>query len=154
MQSGLLKRIEEKENERDSFELQISNVNLSHIDEREKNMVRMTLPSDHACFPVFSLNEKIKNIQVILFQLLQRIEVERKTSQLAQREFESNIRQKQSELYGIEQNIKAVNREKDIMAGDSEDRVKLSLKKAELEIHKKKQRKMQVKSLSFLFFLG
>jgi hypothetical protein len=40
MQSGILKRIEEKENERDSFELQISNVNLSHIDEREKNMVR------------------------------------------------------------------------------------------------------------------
>nr|XP_048333256.1 DNA repair protein RAD50 isoform X2 [Ziziphus jujuba var. spinosa] len=109
IKSGLLKRIEEKENERDSFELQISNVNLSHIDEKEKNM---------------------------------RIEVERKTSQLADREFESIIRQKQSELYGIEQNIKAVNREKDIMAGDSEDRVKLSLKKAELENHKKKQKKI------------
>lgn len=97
--------------------------------------------------------QKLNNI-VILFQLLQRIEVERKTSQLADREFESIIRQKQSELYGIEQNIKAVNREKDIMAGDSEDRVKLSLKKAELENHKKKQKKMQVKSLSFLFFSG
>lgn len=78
----------------------------------------------------------------MIFYLLQRIEVERKTSQLAEREFESNIRQKQSELYSIEQNIKAVNREKDIMAGDSEDRVKLSLKKSELENHKKKQRKM------------
>lgn len=40
MQSGILKRIEEKENERDSFELRISNVNLSHIDEKEKNLVR------------------------------------------------------------------------------------------------------------------
>ncbi|PON95475.1 DNA repair protein Rad50 [Trema orientale] len=109
IKSGLLKRIEEKENERDSFELQISNVNLSHIDEREKNM---------------------------------RIEVERKTNQLAEREFESNIRQKQSELYTIEQKIKALNREKDIMAGDSEDRVKLSLKKSELENHKKKHRKI------------
>ncbi|KAF3456639.1 hypothetical protein FNV43_RR01293 [Rhamnella rubrinervis] len=109
IKSGLLKRIEEKELERDASELQISNVNISHIDDREKNM---------------------------------RIEVERKTSQLAEREFESNIRQKQSELYSIEQNIKAVNREKDIMAGDSEDRVKLSLKKAELENHKKKQRKI------------
>ncbi|XP_062165203.1 DNA repair protein RAD50 [Alnus glutinosa] len=109
IKSGILKRIEEKENERDSFELQISNVNLSHIDEREKNM---------------------------------RIEVERKTNQLAEREFESNIRQKQSELYSIEQKIKAVNREKDIMAADSEDRVKLSLKKAELENHKKKHKKI------------
>ena len=38
-QRGILKRIEEQENERDSFERQISNVNLSHLDEREKNMV-------------------------------------------------------------------------------------------------------------------
>ena len=43
MQGGILKRIEEKDNERDSFELQNSHVNLSHIDEREKNTVRMTL---------------------------------------------------------------------------------------------------------------
>lgn len=41
MQSGIIKRIKEKEKERDSFEIQISNVDLSHIDEREKNMVRM-----------------------------------------------------------------------------------------------------------------
>lgn len=43
VQSGILKRIEEKKNERDSFELQIANVSLSHIDEREKNMVRISL---------------------------------------------------------------------------------------------------------------
>ncbi|XP_031379425.1 DNA repair protein RAD50 isoform X1 [Punica granatum] len=106
---GILRRIQEKEIERDTFELQISNVDLSHIDEREKSM---------------------------------RIEVERKTNQLAEREFESVIRQKQSELYSLEQNIKALNREKDIMAGDSEDRVKLAIKKAELENHKKKHRKI------------
>ena len=45
IQSGILKRIEEKENERNSFELEISNVNLTHIDEREKNMVMMLLPN-------------------------------------------------------------------------------------------------------------
>lgn len=78
----------------------------------------------------------------IISWLLQQIEVERKTNQLAEREFESTIRQKQSDLYGIEQKIKAVNREKDVMAGDSEDRVKLALKKAELDSHKKKHRKM------------
>lgn len=36
------------------------------------------------------------------------------------------------------------------MAGDSEDRVKLALKKAELENHKKKHRKMSV--IFFYFF--
>ncbi|XP_050216899.1 DNA repair protein RAD50 [Mercurialis annua] len=109
IKNGILNRITEKEHERASFEEQISHVNLSHIDEREKNT---------------------------------RIEVERKTSQLAERSFESNIRQKQSELYGIDQQIKVLNREKDILAGDSEDRVKLSLKKAELENHKKKHKKI------------
>ncbi|KAK9177622.1 hypothetical protein WN943_026810 [Citrus x changshan-huyou] len=109
IKAGILKHIKEKENERDSFELQISNLNLSHIDERENKM---------------------------------RIEVERKTNQLAEREFEINIRQKQSELFAIDQKIKALNREKDVLAGDSEDRVKLALKKAELENHKKKHKKI------------
>lgn len=45
MQRGIMKRIEEKESERDSFELQISHVDLSHIDEREKNMVGYSLPA-------------------------------------------------------------------------------------------------------------
>ncbi|GAV92652.1 LOW QUALITY PROTEIN: hypothetical protein CFOL_v3_36030 [Cephalotus follicularis] len=108
IKAGIFKRIKEKESELDSFELQISDVNLSHIDEREKNL---------------------------------RIEI-RKTDQLDERKFQLNICEKQSELYGIEQKIKALNREKDIMAGDSEDRVKLSLKKVELENHKKKHRKM------------
>lgn len=45
MQRGIMKRIEEKEGERDSFELQISHVDLSHIDEREKNMVGCTRPT-------------------------------------------------------------------------------------------------------------
>ncbi|KAH9649604.1 DNA repair protein RAD50 [Citrus sinensis] len=109
IKAGILKHIKEKENERDSFELQISNLNLSHIDERENKM---------------------------------RIEVERKTNQLAEREFEINIRQKQSELFAMDQKIKALNREKDVLAGDSEDRVKLALKKAELENHKKKHKKI------------
>ncbi|XP_027116885.1 DNA repair protein RAD50 isoform X1 [Coffea arabica] len=106
---GILKRIEEKENERDSFERQISNVNLSHLDEREKNM---------------------------------RIEMERKTKHLSEREFESSIQKKQSEIHSLEPKIKALNREKDIMVADSEDRVKLSIRKAELENLKKKLKKI------------
>lgn len=45
MQRGIVKRIEAKESERDSFELQISHVDLSHIDEREKNMVGSSCPT-------------------------------------------------------------------------------------------------------------
>ncbi|KAG8658398.1 DNA repair protein RAD50 [Manihot esculenta] len=109
IKNAIVNRIKDKERDRASLEEQISHVNLSHMDEREKNL---------------------------------QIEVERKTKQLAERDFESNIRQKQSELYGLEQQIKTLNREKDILAGDSEDRVKLSLMKAELENHKKKHRKI------------
>jgi hypothetical protein len=105
-------------------------------------MVRMSL---HKMYPsLLILTENNWKRSSLWF--FQRIEVERKTNQLAEREFESHIRQKQSELYGIEQQIKVLNREKDILAGDSEDRVKLSLKKVELENHKKKHRKMLVRS--------
>lgn len=47
LQVGILKRIKEKENEHDSFELQISNLNLSHIDERENKMV--SFYADFSC---------------------------------------------------------------------------------------------------------
>ncbi|KAM6544629.1 hypothetical protein CsatB_025365 [Cannabis sativa] len=109
IKSGLRKRIEDKENERNSLELQISNVDISHINEREKNM---------------------------------RTEMERKKNLIAERDFESNITQKQTELYSIEQKIKALTQEKDIMVGDSDERVKLSLKKSELESQKRKHRKI------------
>lgn len=39
LQNGNIKRIEEKEKERYTRELQISDVDLVHIDEREKQMV-------------------------------------------------------------------------------------------------------------------
>lgn len=39
MQNGILKRIKEKEDERDVLERQISDVNVAHLDEREKKMV-------------------------------------------------------------------------------------------------------------------
>ncbi|KAK7379637.1 hypothetical protein VNO80_05101 [Phaseolus coccineus] len=109
IKDGILKRIEEKKNELDSSELQMTNLNFSHIDERERNL---------------------------------RNEIERKESQLSQRQFEPNIRQVQNEIYSVDQKIRAVNREKDIMTSDSEDRVMLSHKKAELENRKKKHKKI------------
>lgn len=43
MQSGILKRIQEKEKERDTYERQISDVNLANMDEKEKNLVLVSL---------------------------------------------------------------------------------------------------------------
>ncbi|XP_012071087.1 DNA repair protein RAD50 [Jatropha curcas] len=109
IKNGIMNRITEKELEHASFEEKVVHVNLSHLDEKEKNL---------------------------------KLEVERKTNQLAERDFESNILRKESERYGIEQQIKAVEREREILARDSEDRVKLNLKKEELENIKKKHRKI------------
>ncbi|WVZ05499.1 hypothetical protein V8G54_018845 [Vigna mungo] len=109
IKEGNLKRIKEKKNELDSSELEMTDVNLSHIDERERNL---------------------KN------------EIERKESQLSHRQFETTIRQMQNEIYSVDQKIKAVSREKDIMTADSENRVMLSHKKAELENRKKKHKKI------------
>ncbi|KAJ4907280.1 DNA repair protein RAD50 [Raphanus sativus] len=109
IKTGISKRIEEKEIERDSFEFEISNVDVQQIDEREK---------------------------------LVQVELERKSKQNSESGFESKIEQKQHEIYSMEHKIKTLNRERDVMAGDAEDRVKLSLKKTELENLKKKHKKI------------
>lgn len=44
MQTGISKRIEEKEMERDAFEFEISNVDVKQIDEREKLVVLSSFP--------------------------------------------------------------------------------------------------------------
>ncbi|KFK31167.1 hypothetical protein AALP_AA6G077500 [Arabis alpina] len=109
IKTGISKRMQEKEMERDSFEFEISNVDVKQIDEREK---------------------------------LVQVELERKSKQNSERGFGSEIEQKQHEIYSLEQKIKALNRERDVMAGDAEDRVKLSLKKTELENLRKKHKKI------------
>lgn len=47
-------------------------------------------------------------------------------------------------MFSLDQKIKALYREKDILASDSEDRVKLDMKKEEFESCKRKQKKLQV----------
>lgn len=109
IKNGISKRIKEKEDERDVLERQISDVNVAHLDEREKKM---------------------------------QIESERKSKQLAEREFDLNIRQKQTEMYTVDQKLKDLRDEKDHMAAESEDRIKLSLKKAELGSLEKNHKKI------------
>uniref|UniRef100_A0A1D1XWK9 DNA repair protein RAD50 n=1 Tax=Anthurium amnicola TaxID=1678845 RepID=A0A1D1XWK9_9ARAE len=106
---GISKRIKEREDERDFAERELSKLNLSHIDERERHL---------------------------------QIEVERKTNALGERDFEAKINEKKTEIFRLEQMIKSLYREKDVMASDSEDRVKLDLKKEELEGCKMKHKKI------------
>ncbi|XP_011084217.1 DNA repair protein RAD50 [Sesamum indicum] len=109
MKAGILKRIQDKEIERDSFEGQIADVDVAMLDERERNL---------------------------------QVEVERKANQLSMREFDLTIRQKRREIFTMGQEIEALSQERDAMNADSHDRVVLSLKKAELENHKKKHRRI------------
>ncbi|ESQ51785.1 hypothetical protein EUTSA_v10016151mg [Eutrema salsugineum] len=109
IKTGISKRIEEKKIERDSFEFEISNVDVKQIDEREKHV---------------------------------QADLERKTKQKSESGFESKIAEKQQQIFTMEHKIKALNRERDVMAGDAEDRVKLSLKKTELENLRRKHKKI------------
>ncbi|GFQ04279.1 DNA repair protein rad50 [Phtheirospermum japonicum] len=109
IKNGISRRIQEKKNERDSFEAQIAAVDVTILDEREKNM---------------------------------QIEVERKINQHAAREFNLTTRQKEREKLNLEQEIDVLSKERDAMNADSHDRVVFSLKKAELETHKKKHRRI------------
>jgi DNA repair protein RAD50 len=68
--------------------------------------------------------------------------VEKKTLILTERDFESNIHQKRTEIFSLEQKIKVLHREREVLASDSDDRVKLRLKKDELETCKRKLKKM------------
>lgn len=105
----IMKSIEEKTQQCDSLEHEISSDKLTRMDEREKSM---------------------------------RIELERKNKELAEKDFDATINLKKSELYVLEQRIKTLTYEKDKMAVESEDRLKLSLKKEELDSIKKKQKKI------------
>uniref|UniRef100_A0A0A9DSK8 RAD50 n=1 Tax=Arundo donax TaxID=35708 RepID=A0A0A9DSK8_ARUDO len=66
------------------------------------------------------------------------IEVERKTLALGERDYDSIINQKRTEIFGLDQKIKALQREKDSINRDADDRVKLGLKKDALESSKEK----------------
>ncbi|KAL9232743.1 hypothetical protein vseg_007814 [Gypsophila vaccaria] len=109
VKTNILERIQKLEEERETLENQISDVDLSNLDEKER---------------------------------IVQLEFEKMTNQLAQRNFDSEVNDKQSEMLKIDQKIKLLNREKDILAGDSENRVKLSMKKSDLENFKKKLKKI------------
>jgi tmRNA-binding protein len=56
-------------------------------------------------------------------------------------------------MFSLDQKIKALQREKDSINRDADDRVKLGLKKDALESSKEKLKEMHVSFLSLSFFL-
>ncbi|CAN6447622.1 unnamed protein product [Victoria cruziana] len=69
-------------------------------------------------------------------------EVQKRTLQVAERDFESNIQQKKTQIFSLDHKIKSLYREKDVIASDSEDRVKLGFKKEELDGCKRRRAKI------------
>ncbi|XP_021745929.1 LOW QUALITY PROTEIN: DNA repair protein RAD50-like [Chenopodium quinoa] len=100
---------------------------------KEKESERKTYEDQLSGFDLPRLDERERHTN---------LELERKTKQLAERDFDSIIMQKQSEIFNLNSKIKSLNRERDILAGDSENRVKLAMKKSEIENHKKKLNKI------------
>ncbi|KAL8515845.1 hypothetical protein ACS0TY_014518 [Phlomoides rotata] len=70
------------------------------------------------------------------------IEVERKANQFVAREFEKNIQQKKHEKLNLDMQINVLRKERDAMDADSHDRAVLSVKKRDLENHRKKHRRI------------
>lgn len=68
--------------------------------------------------------------------------MERKKEQLDERSFDAKIQQRQNEIYSIENKIKVLSRERDIIVGGAEERTMLSINKRELENKKKQLKKM------------
>ncbi|KAK3154145.1 hypothetical protein QOZ80_2BG0186760 [Eleusine coracana subsp. coracana] len=104
--SGISKRTKDKERERDAAQAEVSKLNLSRIDERDRHL---------------------------------QIELERKTQALGEKNYDSIINQKRTEIYGLDQKLKILQREKDIINRDADDRVKLGLKKDALESSRQKR---------------
>ncbi|CAN6238184.1 unnamed protein product [Urochloa humidicola] len=107
--SGISRRTKDKERERDAAEVELSKINLSRLDERERHM---------------------------------QIDVERKTLALGERDYDLIINQKRTEIFSLDQKIKSLQREKDNINRDVDDRVKLGLKKDALESCKEKLNQM------------
>lgn len=134
-QNNILNSIQEKENVRDSFEGRIAAVDMSVIDERERNMVIFLLKYSQTCFAfIFWCNTNIASH-------MQQIEVERKSNQLAAKDFAERFKKMKLERFKLEQEIEALDHQRNTMESDSHDRVVLSVKKADLENVRKKHRR-------------
>lgn len=97
--------------------------------EEERDKLELEISEDNA----HQIDEQEKSLGIT---------VERLSKLLAEGEFDPKIQEKSIEVEALANEIKRLHREKDMMTADSAQRMKLSLKKEELESHKKKHKKI------------
>lgn len=97
--------------------------------EEERDKLELEISEDNA----HQIDEQEKSLGIT---------VERLSKLLAEGEFDPKIQEKSIEVEALANEIKRLHREKDMMNADSAQRMKLSLKKEELESHKKKHKKI------------
>ncbi|EPS72319.1 hypothetical protein M569_02430, partial [Genlisea aurea] len=123
-------RCKENEAQKESKE-QMKTTILKRIQEKEAERDSYDVQISSA--DVIVLEEREKNLQT---------EVERRANQLAAREYDYNVQQKQREIFCLEQEIQVCSQERDAMNADSHDRILLSVKKSEFESQRKKHKKI------------
>nr|GEU84341.1 DNA repair protein RAD50 [Tanacetum cinerariifolium] len=99
----------------------------------EKEMQRDALESGITNVNVHQIDQKEKHLGM---------EVERLSKQLHEGGYDTKIEEKSTEVEILARKIKSLSREKDQMAEDADERIKLSLKKEELESLKIKHKKI------------
>uniref|UniRef100_A0A0D9YSJ6 DNA repair protein RAD50 n=1 Tax=Oryza glumipatula TaxID=40148 RepID=A0A0D9YSJ6_9ORYZ len=103
---------------------------------KDKESERDAAEMDLSKYNLPRIDEKERHLQ---------IEVERKALALGERNYDSIVNQKRTEIFSLDQKIKTLQWEKDSIISDSNDRVLLDVKKDELEESKKKLKKMHDK---------
>lgn len=84
---------------------------------------------------------------------MQEEEVNRQSSKLNEKNFETEIDNLRVEIYRLEQRIKSLHREKDGIAKESVDRVQLDLKREDLTDKERKLKRMYVLILKSLLII-
>uniref|UniRef100_A0A0E0G6V6 DNA repair protein RAD50 n=1 Tax=Oryza nivara TaxID=4536 RepID=A0A0E0G6V6_ORYNI len=103
---------------------------------KDKESERDAAEMDLSKYNLPRIDEKERHLQ---------IEVERKALALGERNYDSIVNQKRTEIFSLDQKIKTLQWEKDSIISDSNDRVLLDVKKDELEESTKKLKKMHDK---------
>lgn len=100
---------------------------------KDKESERDAAEMDLSKYNLPRIDEKERHLQ---------IEVERKALALGERNYDSIVNQKRTEIFSLDQKIKTLQWEKDSIISDSNDRVLLDVKKDELEESTKKLKKI------------
>lgn len=125
--SGRCKDVEAEK--RAKLEMQRGIMTRKEVKEKERDILELKISDDD----VHLIDQNEKNLS---------IEIEKLSKQLQQGDFDPKIQRKEAEVEALAKKIKALDLEKEKMSADGDKRMKLSLRKVELESNKKKHKKI------------